>query len=601
MADANALVREGEYEIPAGQALAVSRSAAQRYETYARWYKNEDGLFSALGKFTGESSSASGDLAAVRFNHGEARLRSSVENLRNPVHRLVEFYATSILSGTLDEALPIKVDEDDELDEDLQEGGDQDAQAVREKRVKALVRGVKKIWEWSTLGQQKQVAKRFLALYGQFFIKIVQPTGKPYCYLQFVRPQHVTDFEADPRGNVVYIRLDVPDVVLDEGGQSRKIWRTEIWRKGRTNPDGTTEAGFALFADMPRATAGEVPTEAAVRREGKSHKLGEAGAYLFDFVPFVVVNAADTGEKRPDPVYAHGLHLISWICRESTRLSDLMFRFNKAFKVIFGAGNDATGRPMAPPKPGNVRDLGSVHRDQQAAAAGEHTVPFRGSRAAVLSREHEDISVEGVAVVGLSGNAQMADATPNINYTAAREWILDHLKEVYEELPELLFYAVEARANQSNAALRTLIAGAINRGQEMQSNLVTGLVKADKMALTIAQLAGLDGFGIDEIGTFEEGSFDHKIEPPEIMPLSDGEEEEVRTKKIANVAALVALGVPRERAFEIVGLDVGELGPELDDAGATDDVARTAQALARRTSTSSTASRPTPELPGSRG
>jgi hypothetical protein len=290
------------------------------------------------------------------------------------------------------------------------------------------------------------------------------------------------------------------------------------------------------------------------------------------------VNAQDTGEKRPEPVYAHGLHLISWICREATRLSDLMFRFNKAFKVIFGMGNDAQGRPMPPPKPGNVRDLGTMHQESQA----EHTVPLGGHRATLLSRENEDISIEGIAVTGLPGTAQMADATPNINYEAARVWINDHVREVYEELPELLYYAVESRANQSGAALRTLIAGAISRGEEMQRNLVTGLVKADKMALTVAQLAGFDGFTEAEIGTYEGDGFDHEIEPSEIMPLTDTEKEEVRMRKIASAQALVALGVPRDRALEEVGLDLGELEPEPEGGVGGDAVAQAAAALARR-------------------
>lgn len=546
-----------------GDVLSVSRADAQKYEVYEKWYSNKDGLFTGLGKFTADVKA---DTSRIQLAHGAARVRSSVENLRNPVHRAVEFHATTILTGTLDDALKVE----DEDSEGKDEGGG---------RAGKLKEALLLIWQWSNLAQRIRVAKRHLARDGQFFWKIVRPEGKDFVYLQVIPAKHVTDYEADERGNVTYARVDVPGS-KSEAGQSRKVWATEIWRKGETRKDGEKKPGYALFAETERTTDASVPSEKRVEQASgvKKVELGSEAGYPFDFVPFVVVNAQDTGEKRPEPVYAHGLHLISWVCREATRLSDLFFRFNKAFKVIGGIGNDVHNRPIPPPRPGNVRDLETMRRDQQQ---DEHTVPFGGSRASILNRDSEDISIEGVAVVGLPGNAQMFDATPNINYEAARVWINDHIREVYEELPELLYYAVESRANQSGTALRVLIAGAISRGEEMQSNLITGLVKADKMALTVAQLADFEGFTEAEIGTYEGDGFDHDIEPPEILPLSNSEVEDVRAKKIANAQALMASRVSPAKAYEIVGLDIGELSPEPEEAGG-DDVARAAAALARR-------------------
>jgi hypothetical protein len=564
--------------------LTVPRTEAQRYETYDAWYANEDGLFGALGKFL-LGGAVGQALGQARVWGTEVTARSSVENLRNPVHRIVEFYATTMLSGPLEEVLPLKVEIADEEGGEAKTGGD---------RAEALKARILKVWDWSSMGQQKQVAKRFLAKHGQVFGKVVKPEGKNHCYEQWVRASYVTDYEADERGNVVYARIDVPKVRVGENGLSRKVWVTEIWRKGKTGEDGEKQPGYALFAETKRTTHDSVPTERRVRNApgAKTVELGSDEGYRFDFVPLVVVNAADTGEKRPRPVYAHGLHLIAWVCREATRLSDLMFRFNKAFKVIFGAGVDEYGRPREAPKPGHVRDLNAVQQEQQA----EHTVPFGGSRASVLSREQEDISIEGIAVTGLPGTAQMADATPNINYEAARQWISDHMREIYEELPELLYYAIESRANQSGSALRTLIAGALSRAEEMQANLITGIIKLDKMALTIAQLEGFEGFSEAEIGTYEHGGFDHEIKAPEILPLTKEEAERARQGKLGNAQSLVALltqlGVPREKQREVV---LAQLGHEdlIEDAGdgatqaaegapTTGELAASQQALAAR-------------------
>lgn len=531
--------------------LSVSRAEAQKYEAYEKWYENRDGLFTALGKFT---AGVLGSEGRITLKTGDAKLRSSVENLRNPVHRVVEFYATTLLSGPLEDALKVESKDDGE-----------DGAPDEDGAADTLKEAVEQVWAWSTLAQNKQVAKRHLALYGQVFIKVVKPESKDHCYLQFIKPEHVTDFDADERGNLTYVRLDTPDV-REEAGQTRKVWVTEIWRKGETSK-GETKPGYVLFGESKRTNGGSVPNENVVEKNGKRVSLGAGEAqdgYPFDFVPFVLVNAADTGKKRPDPVYAHGLHLISWVCREATRLSDLMFRFNKAFKVIFGMGNDAQGRPLPPPKPGNVRSLDTVHKEQQAAARGEHTVPFGGSRASILSRENEDISIEGIAVTGLPGTAQMADATPNINYEAARVWINDHLREIEEELPELLYYSVESRANQSGAALRTLIAGAVSRAEEMQANLVTGLVKATKMALTVAQLAELNGFSEAEIGTYEAvrgRGFDFDIEAPQILPETEAEKQAVQAGKLKNAEGLLAVlaqvGVPAKDQRRVILTELG--------------------------------------------
>ncbi len=535
-------------EAESTDSLTVSRKEAQKYEAYELWGKNRDGLFTDLGKFIGDRPGVFE--SRVTLADRGAKVKSSVENLRNPVARVVGFYATTTLTGKAEDMLTTEEDEG-------ADGPSGKAEALKE--------AVGKLWEWSTLDQEKQTAKRYLALYGQLFVKVVKPEVKDHAYLQFIRPAHVTDFEVDERGNVVYIRTDVPETKRDEAGFTRKLWITEVWRKGVEG-----EPGYALFAESERTTNASVPTEKQLAGRGTRLALGDGGdggdaasGYPFDFVPFVRVNAADTGEKRPDPVYAHGLHLVAWICREATRLSDLMFRFNKAFKVIGGMGNDAQGRPMPPPRPGNVRDLGSFERDRQA----DHTVPFAGERASVLSREDEDISIEGIAVTGLPGTAQMWDATPNINYEAARNWIQDHIDELHEELPELLYYSVKDRGNQSGTALRTLVAGAVSRAEEMQGNLSTGLAKATRMALTVAQLAGLDGFDPGRIGTFEDGGFEFRLEPPAILPLTEEEDQRVEAGKLDNAAKKIALGVPRdvvlrELGYEDVAEEVEEPEPE---------------------------------------
>ncbi len=76
----------GLREAASADVLSVSRADAQKYERYEKWYANEDGLFTALGKFTADTKT---DGSRISLANSAVKVRSSVENLRNPVHRVV--------------------------------------------------------------------------------------------------------------------------------------------------------------------------------------------------------------------------------------------------------------------------------------------------------------------------------------------------------------------------------------------------------------------------------------------------------------------------------------------------------------------------------
>lgn len=521
--------------------ISLSRKEAESYEKYDTWARGGPDMFTELGMFMGNSTlnvsnRISGQLGAMR-------VRSSVEAIRNAVPRIVSYYSDVLFTGDLEDALELKFGQDGENESS--------------EKLKAAIH---EVWEFSNLTQSRRVLVRYLALYGSVFIKVVRPESKDYCYLQWLKPQYITAFDEDDRGNLTYVRLDIPDTEDTGTPQERPVWRSESWSK---------EKQEAVFATIERRSDDTVASEQALRDADGAKVLSFEELHGADFLPFAAIRAADTGEKRPAPVYDNALHLMAWINREATRLSDLLFRHNKAHKAIVGIGNDASGRPMAPPRPDGVRDLGQMNAEQEA----QYTQPFGGSRGTILSSQNDDISIDGVAVMGLPGNAQMVDISPNINYEAARQWISDHIRELYEECPELLYYAVENRANQSGYALRQLIAGAVSRAEEMRDSILAALLKADMMALTVAQQAGLEGFSSSEIGTYENGDFAHSFEPPEILPQTEAERREAEAAKTENAQSLMGvltqLGVPREKQREVVLKELGleELASETANVG----------------------------------
>lgn len=518
-----------------GAVVTQGRINPRVYQNREHRYNNDADLYTKLG------------MALKASERNDFKLTSALSSLRNPIHRVVEFHAATILTGTAKQAFPLGgVDE-------------------------ALVRAIHLLWQWSNLDQRKQVLKRYAGIYGQVFLKVVSPKDTARVHLQVLKPQPVTDFEKDDRGNLVYVRLDTA-FEKEEGQPPRKVKkvRTEIWRKGTNEKPGhyrVWERDEDRSEDTVLAEKSLAATNRTTNLELSASRSKDSLG--FDFVPFVEVAAMDIGEKRPRPIYDHALPLIDEQNRMATRLHDLLFRYNKPFKAIQGIGNDASGRPLAPPK---------IENQNQGV-----TVPFGGSLAHLLEQgSKDDLTLGGDILFGLPGNAQLADVTPQLNFDAARNAILDMATELREELPELIYYATTDKAQLSGRALRLLLAGAVHRAEEMRANIQAALIKANKMALTIGQVRGLPGFGQAQIGAYQNGEgFRHEFEETEILPISDAEREEVRTKKIVNAQALVALGIPRERALKEVGLDL-EVEPEPEGEIVDDDLARAAEILAGR-------------------
>lgn len=558
------------YEVQTDKVQTVSRAAAKSYEQYKTYYENPTNLFGELGMFM--PVGYLGDAVRGSLIGTNLKPKSTVEALRNPIPRIVEFYASNLLSGSLEEALPLRAGE-------------------KVKDADALAEAVQEIHTASNLEASKQVFKRITARDGQSFIKVVKDEDD-VAYEQFIERRYVTDYAVDPRGNVTYIRTDVPHEKTNASGNTRKLWVSEVWSKGKKK-DGETEPGYAVFATTERYTDDTVPAEKTLREApgakvmslyGEDALHSDAIGFRFSFVPFVAVNARDTGEKNPKPVYDDVLPLMAWINREATRLSDLFFRFNKAFKAIVGAGVDKEGRMLPPVRLQQPKDLGDIYARQQAQQNGSE-VPDSARRGTVLDNG-PDISIDGVAVVSLPGTAQMVDIAPNIAYSEARAWISDHLREFIQAAPELLYSEVEARANQSGDALDRLMGAAIDRAEEMRTNLLAGLTKADKMALTISQLSGVEGFEPETIGTYDNGDFDHTFEVGPVRKESETEKQESEARKLDNAAKKIQLGIPKAAVMKELGYEEEAENAEEEPEGnpAPEELQASQEALAARLS-----------------
>jgi hypothetical protein len=398
--------------------------------------------------------------------------RQELRPLRNPAFRVVEFYAAKLWPGALPAALPIVTEN------------------------QAIVEPIQQVWTWSNWGSEKQAAARWFACYGDMFIKVATRDnilGSPErVFLQNLEPQYVTEFDADERGYLTYVRIDIPQQRRD-GDELKSYMHTEVW----------TKEEYRLW-EHDKSTTTPLSQLGPVRVQRPLSDFG------IDFVPVVWQPFRNIGDQRGLAAITPALDKIDEVNRQATRLHQMLFRYNRALWAVSANAMDAQGRPLPPPRLGD--------------ASADNT-----------------LEMDDDTIVRLPGQATLESLVPAINYEAALAVVAAQMAEIERDLPELAYYELRGR-DVSGVAAEMLLGDAIDRLIEARGNAEAALVRADQMALTISQAAGI----IDDIGTYENGDFDHTFAERPVLKLSDAE-------RAALVTAWVQAGVPLRTALRRVG------------------------------------------------
>lgn len=389
--------------------------------------------------------------------------RESLQSLRTPANRVAEFYAAKLWPGAdLSVALPIVTDN------------------------KAIKAPIEQVWTWSNWASQKQVAARWLAIYGDLFIKVVgrvDPLGTvpPRVYFELIQPEKVTDIDTDERGFLTYVRIDTP-VWRREGDKQVARTVTEVWDKGN---------------DRFRKWEHEKGERAELKDLGKPEPdVSIVDTFGVNFIPIVQIRFRDTGKPRGSGSYAHAFDKITEANRSATRLHQMLFRHNDATMVLRAGGVDAQMRPLPSPRIGNQ--------------AGNTASP-------------DTITIGDTKLFRLPGNAELQQLVPNLHYGEALDILNAMMMELEHDLPELAYYRLrDLGSNISGRAVRLLLSDAIDRVNEARGNAESGLVRADQMALTIGKKIKVPSFGFP--GTFEDGSFDHSFAARPVLPSDELED-----------------------------------------------------------------------------
>lgn len=237
-------------------------------------------------------------------------------SLRNPASRVVEFYASHIWSGEVEEALEVVTDND------------------------SIVEPIHQVWKWSNFGVRKVLIPRKTGIYGDMFMQVHETDAGHVCFHQ-VDPRYVTDFDTDYNGYITYIRMDMPILVRDGDSRTRKLW-TEIWSEELgTYRQWMTDNLFFIPEEM-----GTPDQEISLEEMG------------IDFVPYVQFKFRDMDDEDGTAIgaFTGQIDKIDEVNRAATRLHEMLFRHDGVTWALEANATDPAGRPL--PAPRMTRDAG---------------------------------------------------------------------------------------------------------------------------------------------------------------------------------------------------------------------------------------------------
>jgi hypothetical protein len=377
-------------------------------------------------------------------------------------------------------------------------------QAEQDDPIKAAIDQVQL---WSNWGRAKRKHARWVSLYGEAFIKVVADPIAGRVYYELIEPQYVTDYSIDVRDFITSIRLDIPQCDVDRNG--RRHWvHTEAWDKDLQSVRiWRTDGMLDSVTNRSLDDLGTPVIEMSL------------SAFGIDFVPICRAPFREIDDGRALGAVQPALEAIIEGDLSATNLHSLVFSDLAGAKVLKSIGNDATGRPFAPPQ------VAAANADGQNGRQTDNTV-------LVGKREFWR----------LPGNQELQDVIPNINYAAALAILQDHDQHLERLLPALGYIRISEMSggDLSGKAITYKMRAFVDQVEEGRSNVLACLKQADMMALTMGQAAGI----FSDLGSFEAGDFEHSYQDEPILHISTLDEAEEERTRAQAAQAYAAAGIP---------------------------------------------------------
>ena len=326
--------------------------------------------------------------------------------------------------------------------------------------------------------------------------------------MQDIQPQNVRWWDADERGFLTAIRIDTMRLESVFTGEKRRHTLVEVWRK--TWPDGT---GGVRYWEMP---PGGMLADDGAAEPYRASSFEELG---YDFIPIVWLRL-DTPWRR-QVAHIDRYNALAW---QAARL-------NRPLAVIGAGGVDSAGRPLAAP-------LGASDKLQ-----------------ALYSDEGDGV----MGVLQMPGMATMEWSASPVDFGAMNAMMAEVKQVVIDGLPEYRVATPDSGLSQLAAeTLQLLMNQAEQRALTMRAGLERMVARAQMMAISIAQLAGVrpDVFGADVIGTYEDGRIEHVFAERPVFTRTS-------MARAAEAAQHVANGLAVGAAYRLAGYGEAEVAAAL--------------------------------------
>lgn len=450
---------------------------------YGRW-ETEQERYDVLDLYRANS-----DLYGRLKGELKARDYEGYQNDRNPANRLIEMYAAK---------LP------DNLYEHLE----------AEDNVKGLV---EKANEWSNWKDQLEVAARNFSTHGDLFYKVENNDEKTQVRKNLLDPRHVTDFDKDARGHFTYLRLDIPQE-RRKADEVEEYTRTEVWDKPseRYVVIEHDEGPDADLEDLPAPSYSAVLT-------AKPPDDPDTIWTGYDFIPVVHRKLKDTGGERGEGVFQHALDPIDRANYLATKLFQMLFP-----KVIW--------KLTRQPGPGGLT-LPPARVEQESAT------DQKLSRLTASEREaFSVVEASNQEWLRLPAGTDASPMVPDLKFDAHLQALQDHMRELEKEMPELAYYRLREMTEISGRAARILLGDVIDRFSGVRTKFEDAEIRANKMALTIGKVLGIEGFASLPEDAYESGALEHTFKPYELFPVSGIEKAETDSAEADALASWKELG-----------------------------------------------------------
>lgn len=454
------------------------------------------------------------DVSLAASDTTQAGKPQPIRALRNPTFRAVEFYASKLWPGALPHALPIIAPQPD------------------------IVQPIHQLWTWSNWATRKQRAARWLALYGDLYIKVVdrevvnpRPDEAPWrIFFDMIKPWHMTSCSLNERGHIIEARIDIPRYVTEEGRTVLHMY-TEHWTRDR-------------FRNWDRKLMTALPIIEPFDKMGfpNINRTNDLG-----FVPIVYASFRDMGDitdegdsgGRGFGVINPAIEKIDEANRMATTMHRRLFRYGGALLALESGMMDNSGRPIPAP-----RLTGSSSSALSALGLDDtDSDPFI-------------VSLAGEEVVRLPGMSKLTSLVPPLDYAAMLNILQAQLLEIERDIPELRYYRMDELGQVSGVAVRAMLSDAVDHVIESRGNAEAALVRLDQIGLTLGQLRDVPGFEATTIGTYQAGDFEHSFAEREVFPKTSLEFAQ-------EVQAWTQAGLPLGSALRKAGMSEDEINQAL--------------------------------------